>query len=274
MIRSLSIDFYKHRSLAENVEFFTKMGFDGVSIYISELLGNLDSADAIAEAVKKSGASLSVHGPICVSHSSEDIKKFEENIEKIAEWQKKHGIISILSFDVPDAIRDNVTPYVDRVLERVPDCLVALEDFGLNATERAGIEHLKGNARFGYLLDIGHMFIRLCGKPERDLTLFRSSPDECDATDEPGYEHFLRAFKSKEFPIFELHLHNNDGRGDLHRFLTDGLIDYAMIARLLRDIGFDGTLTFESAPGYTFKCYGEDADIGILKTVEYWKSLN
>ena len=47
-----------------------------------------------------------------------------------------------------------------------------------------------------------------------------------------------------------------------------------MIARLLRDIGFDGTLTFESAPGYTFKCYGEDADIGILKTVEYWKSLN
>lgn len=273
MIRSLSIDFYKHRSLAENVEFFTKMGFDGVSIYISELLGDFDSANEIAEAVKRCGVPLSLHGLLCESHSDEAIRKFEENIEKIALWQKKHGVISILSFDVPDAIRDNVTPYVDRVLEKVPDCLVALEDFGLNATERAGIEHLKGNARFGYLLDIGHMFIRLCGKPERDLTLFQSSPDECDAVDEPKYEHFLRAFKSKEFPVFELHLHNNDGHGDLHRFLADGRIDYAMIARLLRDIGFDGTLTFESAPGYTFKCYGEDADRGIAQSLEYWEEL-
>ena len=273
MIRSLSIDFYKHRSLAENVEFFTKMGFDGVSIYISELLGDFDSADEIAEAVKKSGASLSVHGPICVSHSSEDIKKFEENIEKIAIWQKKHSVISILSFDVPDAIRDNVTPYVDRVLEKVPDCLIALEDFGLNETERAGIDHLKGNARFGYLLDIGHMFIRLCGNPERDLTLFKNSHDECDAHDEPKYEHFLRAFKSKEFPIFELHFHNNDGHADLHRFLSDGRIDFAMIARLLRDISFDGAITLESAPGYTFECEGECADIGIAKSLEYWTEV-
>lgn len=273
MIRSLSIDFYKHRSLAENVEFFMKIGFDGVSIYISELLGDFDSADEIAEAVKRSGASLSVHGPICVSHSSEDIKKFEENIEKIAEWQKKHGVISILSFDVPDAIRDNVTPYVDRVLEKVPDCLMALEDFGLNETERAGIEHLKGNARFGYLLDIGHMFIRLCGNPERDLTLFQSSRDECEAVIEPKYEHFLRAFQSKEFPIFELHFHNNDGHADLHRFLSDGRIDYAVIARLLRDTGFDGTITLESAPGYTFECEGECADRGIAQSLEYWEEV-
>ena len=150
---------------------------------------------------------------------------------------------------------------------------MALEDFGLNETERAGIEHLKGNARFGYLLDIGHMFIRLCGNPERDLTLFKNSPDECGVSENPSFEDFKKAFLSKEFPIFELHLHNNDGHADLHRFLSDGRIDYAVIARLLRDTGFDGTITLESAPGYTFECEGECADRGIAQSLEYWEEV-
>ena len=273
MIRSLSIDFYKHRSLAENVEFFTKSGFDGVSIYISELLGDFDSADEIAEAVKRCGVPLSLHGLLCASHGDKDVSDFEGRIEKIAAWQRKHGVISILSFDVPDAIRDNIKPYIDRVLDTVEGCRVALEDFGLNETERAAIEHLKSNGRFGYLLDVGHMFIRLCGKPERDLTLFKNSPDECEACKNPSLEHFKKAFLSKGFPIFELHLHNNDGHSDQHRFLPEGKIDFAIIAKLLREIGFNGTLTLEGAPGYTFECFGNDADRGITNSLEYFTEL-
>ena len=273
MVKSLSIDFYKHRSLVENIEYFAKHGFDGVSIYINVLFENEAMLDDVAAAIKKSGLSLSLHGLLCASHSDTDVANFENTIEKIAAWQRKHGVISILSFDVPDAIRDNIKPYIDRVLDAVEGCLVAVEDFGLNETERAAIEHLKGNERFGYLLDVGHMFIRLCGKPERDLMLFKNSPDECEASEKPNFEHFMKAFLSKEFPIFELHLHNNDGHADMHRFLPDGRIDFGMIARLLRKIGFDGTITLEGAPGYTFECFGADADKGIVDSFDYFTRL-
>ena len=46
-----------------------------------------------------------------------------------------------------------------------------------------------------------------------------------------------------------------------------------MISRALDEIGYDGVLTIESAPGFQFPCYGEEADTRILKTWDYWKSI-
>ena len=178
-----------------------------------------------------------------------------------------------MSFDVPSKIRDNATEYIEYVLDYKQFGKVAVEDFGLCSEEKAQIEHLKGNKRFGFLVDVGHMYIRMIGKNKKGVTIFTNSQEECPKTDAPCYDDFIKAFATKEFPIFEIHLHNNNGVDDMHYFFDDGIIDIKMIARVLADLKFDGILTIESAPGFQFKCEYPESDIRIKETFEFWKSV-
>ncbi len=270
---------YPHRTLIENIEFFAANGFEAQALlgyqFLEELRSGGEAAgDAIADAIRRTGTVATLHHKLPATHGVEDVYAFYLDIKLIAAWQKKHGLLEVLSFDVDQRIRDAVENYVGHVLEKVQDVKVALEDFGLTDAELAQVEHLKGNSRFGWLLDIGHMYIRLCGRNAGKHTLFVNSPMECLPTEAPGYREFMRAFTSKTFPIFEIHLHNNDGERDMHWFLPDGPLDIKAIARVLRDTGFDGVLTIESAPGFQFPCYGKEADEGILKTLDYWKKCS
>ncbi len=268
---------YPHRTLLENITFFAAHGFEAQALLGYQFLetlrkGGEAAGDAVADAIRRTGTVMTLHHKLPVTHSVEDVYAFFKDIQLIAAWQKKHGLLQVLSFDVEQPIRNAIGDYVDHVLQTVPDVRVAVEDFGLTAAELAQIEHLKNEPRFGYLLDIGHMYLRFCGRNTRGLTLFSNSGLECPVCENPGYDAFMRAFGSKTFPVFEIHLHNNDGQNDLHWFLPDGPLDMQDIARVLRDIGFDGILTIESAPGFQFPCYGQQADEGILKTLDHWKT--
>ena len=90
---------------------------------------------------------------------------------------------------------------------------------------------------------------------------------------ETGYkfEDFLKAFQSKEFPIFEIHLHNNDGVADEHGFLEKGTMDIRVIADVLKQIDYKGIVTIETVPrmhGYHYP----ESDARILETYEFWKN--
>ncbi|MBQ3151363.1 MAG: sugar phosphate isomerase/epimerase [Clostridia bacterium] len=273
MKNGLAIWHYPHRTTAKNVVFFAQNGFESVSIngtgFVIELKNGL--GDEIAEAVSSTGVYLTVHYCMPHSHSEEHVTAYLEGLKLISDWQKKYGFIKILSFDVPQSIRDNISEYINFALDGIENCSLALEDFGLTKEEREQIEYLKGNERFGYLIDIGHMYMRLRGVDKHKATLFLNSPDECEPSENPGFSQFSKAFVSKEFPILEIHLHNNDGENDTHLFLEDGTLKIEDIAKLLKSIDYKGVLTIESAPGYQFECAGADADNGILKTYSYWK---
>lgn len=274
MLNSLAIWHYPHRTMVDNIRFFAAHGFPALSVHgrgFSTAAKDPAAAEVLAEVVRETGIRLTVHHALPRDHSPETVARFTEDVEAISAWQARHGLVAVLSFDVPQAIRDRVGGYLDFVLDRVAGCPVAVEDFGLTAAERAQIEHLKSNPRFGYLVDLGHTFIRLRGQRTDGRVLFSNAPDEHPPVAAPDYAAFLSALRSKEFPIFEMHLHNNDGVKDTHLFLEDGPLDIPMIARVLRDFGFDGILTIESAPGYQFPCYGEEADEGILRTYAYWR---
>ncbi len=273
MKQGLAIWHYPHRSIADNIRYFAAQGFAAVSVHGAQLVQALlcGQGASIAEAVEAGGAELTVHYALPKNHAEENVTVYKTGIETLAAWQNTYGLIKILSFDVPGPIRDGIAPYLDIALSEVEGCLVAVEDFGLTRDERAQIEYLKGNPRFGYLLDIGHMFIRLRGQNTSGKPLFTNHPDECPACENPGYSEFMRAMASKEFPVFEMHLHNNDGVQDVHWFLENGALDIPMIARVVKDMDFCGIMTIESAPGFKFECRGKDADEGIMKTFAYWK---
>lgn len=272
MKNGLQICHYPHRSIIENISYFTSHGFESVCLY-GQFFSSLLEDTSFVDTLKKTGAILTVHAKLPLTHKDADVADFKDFILKAGNWQKKHKLLSVLSFDVADEIRDNIAPYIDFVLENISECKIAVEDFGLTADERGQIEHLKGNGRFGYLIDIGHMYIRLIGKSDHPATLFHNFADECPKSENPDLDDFKKAFTSKEFPIYEIHLHNNDGISDLHRFYHDGYIDMKIIAQLFKEINFDGIVTCESAPGYLFDCFGKDADDGVLEAYTYWKKL-
>lgn len=276
MKNGLAIWHYPHRTVLENVQYFAEHDFNAVSVHgahMDEVCKNGQDSEGMAELVKKYNLTLTVHHKLPAAHDAENVAAYRETIDRFGAWQRKYGGMAVLSFDVADAIRDNIAPYIEYALQTVPDAKIAVEDFGLTDAERSQIEHLKTEPRFGYLLDIGHMFLRIRGENRQAYTLFHNQQDECPVCSEPGYAEFLQAFRSKEFPVFEIHLHNNDGVSDLHWFLEDGKLNIAGVGAVLREMQWDGVLTIEAAPGYTFPCYGEEADSRIMKTYEYWKSI-
>jgi sugar phosphate isomerase/epimerase len=262
--------------MVENIRYFAALGLSSVSVHGAQFVNAIADpamSEAIAAAVSETGVVFTVHYCLPRKHDPEAVAVFEAGIRAIANWQQAHGTIAVLSFDVPQPIRSGrgIGGYLDFALDTVPDCRVAVEDFGLNADEREQIRHLKGNPRFGYLVDIGHLFLRMRGQNHSGKALFTNSSDEHVAVDAPTAEDFAAALASKDFPIFEMHLHNNDGVNDLHWFLEQGSMDVPAVAKALREWGFDGVLTVESAPGFRFECRGRDADEGIARTLAYWE---
>ena len=273
MINGLAIWHYPHRTMEENIRYFAKQGYGAVSVHGAQFVAALAQGcgEALAQAVQDCGVILTVHYALPKTHDSENVLTYQHGINMLAAWQKTHGLIHILSFDVPTPIRNHIVPYLDYAMTQLSECLVTVEDFGLTTAEREQIEYLKDNSRFGYLIDIGHMFIRIGGRNKSGKPLFTHSPEECPVSENPGYDNFMMALSSKEFPIFEMHLHNNDGENDVHWFLENGSLDIPMIACVVQDLGFDGMMTIESAPGFKFECRGKNADDGIEKTFAYWK---
>ncbi len=274
MVNGLAIWHYPQRNDLENVQFFAENGFGAVSMHgraMAKVGMNEEFGEAFASLIREKKLVLTAHSKLPLTHSEQEVAIFKCDIDAIASWQKKYGLLEVLSFDVAQEVRDNVMPYIEYVLGYEQFGKIALEDFGVTAAEKAQIEPLKGNGRFGYLLDIGHMNIRIHGKNTEPIDLFRNSPSECPQCENPGYQEILKAFCSKEFPIFEIHLHNNDGVGDLHSMLESGTIDMHAFADVLKEFHYDGIVTIESVPrlcGY----YGNEADEKILETFAYWKN--
>lgn len=277
MKNGLAIWHYGHRTPVENAEFFIRQGFDSVSMlgmHMIEVCRNEAQAIALGELVQSSGVVLTVHYKLPSSPEENDVSEFKEAIDLFGAWQKRYGGITNLSFDATEHARvDGIAPYIEYTIENVPDCMVAVEDFGVTERELAETLYLVDKTdRFGYLLDLGHMLVRLKGDYVGKSKSFSNSPIlECEASENPDRNSFLKAFLSKKAPIVEMHLHNNDGLHDLHNFLDDGVMNVDEVAAAVHAFGFEGVMTIESAPGYTFKCYGKDADDGILATFDLWK---
>ena len=278
MKTGLAIWHYPHRSPIENVRYFAER-LDSVSM-LGYHFRNICRDEALSaelnEALKEHEPVFTVHHKLPLSHSEQDVAEFMKDIRLARRWQEKYGRLAIYSFDVPKEIRDDIYPYLKAVMDAFEgeDTKLAIEDFGLTEEELRQIEPLKGNEKFGFLLDAGHLYIRLNAKAETDHPLFKYSPLECPGRSrdtDPVKADFLYALKNKPFPIFEMHLHNNDGLRDVHWFLEDGVLDVGMYAEALKEFGYEGVLTIESAPGMAFECFGQDADNGIARTIEYWQ---
>lgn len=133
-----------------------------------------------------------------------------------------------------------------------------VEDFPLDAKAMAyyrdALAPVLDNPRFGMLVDLGHMNLRM----HAPKGFGGRTPLEC--------------LQALPLPVIEVHVHDNDGRRDLHQPIGDGNADFSGMADALRAIGFDGVSTIEVAPSF----HGSDGAADMPKTVESriaWEKL-
>ena len=119
---------YPHRTVLENVAYFADNGFESVSLHgnhMDEICRSEENSLELARLLNEKNLVLTVHYKLPADHGVETVRAFYESIDRIASWQKKHGKLCVLSFDVLDKIRDNVAPYIEYVLKNVPVSKIA-----------------------------------------------------------------------------------------------------------------------------------------------------
>ena len=109
MTYGLAIWHYPHRTALENVRYFAKCGFGSVSLHgqqMHDLCRDGAKAKELARLVSAYGITLTVHHTLPRTHGAEAEAEFRQFISDVAEWQKAYGSLSVLSFDVPQNVRD------------------------------------------------------------------------------------------------------------------------------------------------------------------------
>jgi len=222
--------------LTDLVDEFADMGYDGVSFLPGQIakLGD-EAVHALRDRLDSRELFATVHGK---SHDTRDtIHRVLDALEDRIVAMTFDGAMTMTSLghthDV--ATMAAVLRHVEE-LSRGTDLQFGIEDFPLDDVAldhgRDELGPLLECPRYGMLVDIGHLNIR------------RKSGQYFGRVSESEY------VANCARRIIEVHVHDNDGRRDLHAPLGDGTTDFAAVAAGLRAVGFDGISTIEICPAF------------------------
>jgi len=244
--------------LSDLVREFAGFGYDTISFSSGNLGGARDEAmREAAGVVDELGLGVTVH---CA---------FDFGVEGVT---KALGILRdavlAVTFDPMSEVdscgmsyaTEQMAPVVAEILRRTEgsQVRVGIEDLPLDQKAldryRADLGPLTENPRYGMLVDVGHLNMRL-----RRWRYFAGLSVE---------EYITRI----PVPIIEAHLHDNNGEGDQHAHLGFGNLDFAAVAEGLKAAGFEGVSTVEIAPSFHGSTPAESKP-HARESVERWKAL-
>ncbi len=215
---------------------FAEMGFDGVSVAADQIL-DLDrqEADAVAALLRDRGLIVTVHSNFELQAAAAQrlLDRLGNSLYSIT--------FDALTREGPggtehDAARMSGLLQEVIAISAATELRLGIEDFPLDESAvnryRDDLKPLLDCPRYGMLLDVGHLNLRL--KRGGDLT---------GAT-------VIESIQRLPVPVIELHLHDNRGQRDDHAHLGFGDICFEEVAAGLKAIGFDGVSTFEITPRY------------------------
>lgn len=277
MKMSIAIVHYPHRSICENITFFAENGFDVIEFYgpdFYDTVKNSESGKVLAETLQKNKVTAAVHHMIPKPDNKEACERFYDEMKAMKKWQKEYGLLEILSFDVWIVDRTKVTQMMQYAIDTFAGTgtKIAFEDFPLNTYEliKSGLNYTDES---GILMDFGHTNARLCATGPNPQNCFLENKGE-GAPLTPGdnsVEAFRMAFIKKPLPVYELHLHNNNGKADEHDFIEHGTADFRGVAKMLKEVGFQGIATLEMSPALHGKT-GVAADKATIESLNNWKT--
>ncbi len=244
----------KDAPMARKLSAFRELGFDTVSFLYRVYPSDAQGEEAqLASLVVKHDLFVTVHGAIGDCSQTTERVRVLADIHSVAEWQQESQRVLAMTFD-PGFTKDN-NGVMHFALEGTIDLLrqaletlaplgirVGLENWQINtdlACFDAVAEQL-AHPGLGILLDLGHLNISWRSGQLGDLSIA---------------EYIQRL----PLPIWELHVHDNNGREDQHLPLGQGNLDANVMATALMTRDFDGIVTVEV--GASFNEAGKIASI-------------
>lgn len=275
MKMGITIVHFPHRSVCENIKFFAENGFDAIGFYGPQFYDDVKDSTTgkvLAETIEKCGVAATVHHMIPKPENKEACENFYDEMKAMKQWQEEYGLLHVLSFDVWILDKSKVAQMMQHAIDTFAGTgtKIAFEDFPLNTYElmQSGLNF---SDESGILMDFGHTNARL-STAGTNQNCFLANRGE-GAPLMPGdnsVEAFRMAFLKKPLPVFELHLHNNNGIDDQHDFIENGTADFRGIAKMLKEVGFKGIASFEAGPALHGKTGGE-ADKATIESLKNWK---
>ena len=135
----------------------------------------------------------------------------------------------------------------------------AVEDFPLDEKALSfyedGLVRLVKNPRFGILVDLGHMNMRL----QKENSDFKGM----------SISQYLSGVPLR---IIEVHIHDNMGDKDSHGHLGFGNLDFSEVANALETVGFEGVSTIEIAPSFHGSTPEQSKPLA-KESLETWRGL-
>lgn len=213
-----------------NARRFQAMGFQATS-YTAADFYTLNKADAaeLAAFVRDTGNELTIHCLLPNPDKPEQVEAYYDAARWMRAWQAQYGLMRGLTFDIwYDKPRQMPILAWTVELFRGSGTFIACEDFPLDAQEAQLLENVaRPEDNYGLLIDVGHMNLRMTR----------------EGTHTP--EAFEQAFRRLTLPVREVHLHDNLGEKDDHRWLGFGTLPLEGVVRGLKACGFDGIVTVE-----------------------------
>lgn len=172
----------------------------------------------VLNAIKKCMMLLSeVECPWIVVHPA--FNGYKQKLTVTEEWKLNEEIYSALiptikATGVRVATENMFSSYKGKIMEAV------MSDFDFAAAFVDHMNDIAGEKLFGFCLDIGHAAL-----------LHRDQRKVINTLGER---------------ITVLHMHDNDGVGDQHLFPYEGIVDWDAVCAGLKDVGYSGTLSFET----------------------------
>lgn len=217
-----------------------QLGFEAVALVSTIPPPDMNPGDPDLDILMaRYGLSGVVHGAIGDCTSEAQPAALRADIEAVARFQSDHGLVKVMTFDPGYRVTaDNHRVYDEDgsacALELALEILaplgvpVGIENWVINCAMKH-FERLHtrlGDPALGLLLDLGHLNIAY-----RSGLLGAATPAD-----------FVAA---SPLPIWEIHVHDNNGTSDRHWPLGEGNLDVETVAQALLRRGFDGYVTLE-----------------------------
>jgi sugar phosphate isomerase/epimerase len=236
---------------------FADLGYDAISFSSTQLARLREEAEGIAGLVQERDLALTMHCSFDVT-----IADIEGALRWLGDALRAITFDPVMTFDPRGGFYDTA-----RMVSLLRDLIelsdgtglrVAIEDFPLDVSAvdfyRQDLGPLLECPRYGILIDVGHLNMRLTGG---------------------GYFEGMSVadyIGRLPLPIVEVHLHDNNGQKDEHGHFGLGNIDFGEVAAALKSVGFDGVSTIEIAPSFHGSTPAESKP-RARESLERWKAI-
>lgn len=258
-------------TLAERIDRSVEMGCNAVSLIRRDAsaLCRGETPD-VEDAIVRHSLPVTIHGGLAPKGEHIDREALLADFKSITQWQARTGALAGISFDAANVRTDSGVwePQVEAMHGVLKEMLVisagagftvGIEDWPRTAEHNRAVEDLMSFRHYGMLLDLGHMNMRI-----------RKNTDPSARFPIDAAREYLDRIT---VPINELHVHNNDGIGDLHTPPTTGTADLTAVASLLAAKGVGCISTIELVPAWC-GLTEEQGWEAVPEAIEFWREVS